>query len=106
MCVVVLDRPVARRIQRARSSTNVAFLPYLAGLVSGLLWLKYGLLVADGLLIGVNATGALLNAFYLYTCYAFTQTPVGLAPGDRPNRQSAHVVCPVCPTRSTFTRDP
>eukprot|EP00045_Choanoeca_perplexa_P005087 m.43405 g.43405 ORF g.43405 m.43405 type:complete len:121 (+) comp12922_c0_seq1:206-568(+) len=68
--------PVTQRIRRARSSANVTFFPYLAGVFSGILWLKYGMLIGDPLLMLVNGTGAALNAYYLLICYTYTKVPV------------------------------
>eukprot|EP00045_Choanoeca_perplexa_P005088 m.43408 g.43408 ORF g.43408 m.43408 type:complete len:222 (+) comp12922_c0_seq2:206-871(+) len=67
--------PVTQRIRRARSSANVTFFPYLAGVFSGILWLKYGMLIGDPLLMLVNGTGAALNAYYLLICYTYTKVP-------------------------------
>eukprot|EP00730_Choanoeca_flexa_P006519 TRINITY_DN12168_c0_g1_i11.p4 TRINITY_DN12168_c0_g1~~TRINITY_DN12168_c0_g1_i11.p4 ORF type:complete len:223 (+),score=29.68 TRINITY_DN12168_c0_g1_i11:3025-3693(+) len=81
--------PVTQRIRKARSSANVAFFPYLAGIFSGILWLKYGMLSGDSTIVVVNGTGAALNAYYLLVCYTYTKQPASFA---RPTIIAAAIV--------------
>ncbi|KAG8183639.1 hypothetical protein JTE90_005627 [Oedothorax gibbosus] len=67
---------ICRKIWRKKSTCDISALPFVCGLVSTCLWLRYGLIIDDLALIIVNGTGACLQVAYLlfYSRY----TPVKL----------------------------
>lgn len=46
-------------------TTPVSPLPWICQVCSSLMWLKYGVLVADKMILGVNFTGVALGMYYL-----------------------------------------
>nr|XP_025852994.1 sugar transporter SWEET1 isoform X3 [Vulpes vulpes] len=54
-----------RHMRMTRSVDNVQFLPFLTTDINNLSWLSYGALKGDGILIFVNATGAVLQTLYI-----------------------------------------
>eukprot|EP00056_Hartaetosiga_gracilis_P002667 m.55869 g.55869 ORF g.55869 m.55869 type:complete len:223 (-) comp11153_c0_seq4:239-907(-) len=65
--------PVTRRIRKAKSSADVAFIPYLAAIANTCLWLKYGAITHDYTILLVNGVGLLLNTYYFAICFIYTK---------------------------------
>ncbi|XP_005622808.1 sugar transporter SWEET1 isoform X4 [Canis lupus baileyi] len=67
-----------RHMRMTRSVDNVQFLPFLTTDINNLSWLSYGALKGDGILIFVNATGAVLQTLYIlvYVHYCPRKRPV------------------------------
>eukprot|EP00055_Hartaetosiga_balthica_P008116 m.29189 g.29189 ORF g.29189 m.29189 type:complete len:224 (-) comp6126_c0_seq2:33-704(-) len=65
--------PVTQRIKKARSSANVAFIPYFAAITNTCLWLKYGAMTHDFTIICVNCVGLVLNLYYVAICYLYSK---------------------------------
>eukprot|EP00035_Acanthoeca_spectabilis_P039454 m.62284 g.62284 ORF g.62284 m.62284 type:complete len:180 (+) comp9609_c0_seq1:253-792(+) len=56
--------PMIRKIAADKDAGAVSPIPWLTQVVNGLMWLKYGLLVGDKMIIGVNLTGAISGLYY------------------------------------------
>ncbi|KAM8949343.1 sugar transporter SWEET1 isoform 1-T1 [Lycaon pictus] len=67
-----------RHMRMTRSVDNIQFLPFLTTDINNLSWLSYGALKGDGILIFVNATGAVLQTLYIlvYVHYCPRKRPV------------------------------
>ncbi|CAL1288346.1 unnamed protein product [Larinioides sclopetarius] len=63
---------ICRKIYSKKSTCDISALPFLCGLMSCSLWLRYGLLINDSTLIMVNVTGAALQVLYLIWYAKFT----------------------------------
>ncbi|KFM58300.1 Sugar transporter SWEET1, partial [Stegodyphus mimosarum] len=63
---------ICRKIWKKKSTSDISALPFLCGLVSCSLWLRYGLLVNDSALIVVNTTGGILQILYIMWYARFT----------------------------------
>ncbi|GBM05661.1 Sugar transporter SWEET1 [Araneus ventricosus] len=63
---------ICRKIYSKKSTCDISALPFLCGLMSCSLWLRYGLLINDSALIMVNVTGATLQVLYLIWYAKFT----------------------------------
>lgn len=63
---------ICRKIKNRGSTLEISALPFICGLASCSLWLRYGLLVHDTILITVNLVGSILQIMYLicYTLYS------------------------------------
>lgn len=60
---------ICRKIKSRGSTLEISALPFICGLASCSLWLRYGVLVHDTVLITVNLVGSILQVFYLI-CYS------------------------------------
>ncbi|XP_072028769.1 sugar transporter SWEET1-like isoform X2 [Amphiura filiformis] len=64
---------VCQKILRQGNTQNVSIMPFLSTFINCIMWLKYGILKPDGLLMLVNATGATLAGIYLVIYYLYAQ---------------------------------
>ncbi|MCO5588663.1 hypothetical protein L7F22_042621 [Adiantum nelumboides] len=91
--------PTFWRIFRKRSTESYSAFPYVCTLLSNMMWLYYGILDSDGLLlVTICASGCAFEVFYLsvYTMYATKQQRFILA-------KQAIVVLSIYPTILAFT---
>ncbi|GFT69314.1 sugar transporter SWEET1 [Nephila pilipes] len=65
IAVFLAGTEICRKIWHKKSTCDISALPFLCGLMSCSLWLRYGLLINDSALIIVNATGSTLQILYL-----------------------------------------
>ncbi|GFS53121.1 sugar transporter SWEET1 [Trichonephila inaurata madagascariensis] len=65
IAVFLAGTEICRRIWHKKSTCDISALPFLCGLMSCSIWLRYGLLIDDSALIVVNATGSTLQILYL-----------------------------------------
>ncbi|XP_022250086.1 sugar transporter SWEET1-like isoform X1 [Limulus polyphemus] len=63
---------VCKKIWRKGSSADISPFPFLAGVLCGVLWLRYGLFVKDPVVISVNTIGLLFQTIYVLWYYVFT----------------------------------
>ncbi|KAG8222429.1 hypothetical protein J437_LFUL008427, partial [Ladona fulva] len=61
-------------ITKKGSTKDVSIVPFLGGIVVGILNLKYGLLLQDATMIQVNVFAILLNIVYLFIYYRYSDT--------------------------------
>ncbi|MCO5588664.1 hypothetical protein L7F22_042622 [Adiantum nelumboides] len=65
-CLSCHCRPTFWRIYRKRATESFSAFPYICTLLSNMMWLYYGILDSDGLLlITIGASGCALEVFYL-----------------------------------------
>ncbi|XP_069931158.1 sugar transporter SWEET1-like [Oryctolagus cuniculus] len=70
-----------RHVQMTRSVDSIQFLPFLTTDVNNLGWLSYGTMKGDGLLMSVNAVGAVLQTLCILVSPLYCpQKPAVLLP--------------------------
>ncbi|KAI5071462.1 hypothetical protein GOP47_0013713 [Adiantum capillus-veneris] len=82
MLVFASPMPTFWRILRKRSTESFSAFPYICTLLSNMMWLYYGILDSDGLLlITISASGCAIESLYLsiYMMYASKQQRFTLA---------------------------
>lgn len=74
VCLALTGIPTCKKIWRIGSTGDISPLPFITATLSGVLWLKYGIMKEDWTIILVNLIGSTLQGcytiFYYYMCSA------------------------------------
>lgn len=67
-----LGRPTFYRVYKRKSTESFHSIPYVVAVFSALLWVFYGLLTKDVLLLTINSIACIIESIYLliYLAYA------------------------------------
>uniref|UniRef100_A0A1E1X2H5 Sugar transporter SWEET1 n=1 Tax=Amblyomma aureolatum TaxID=187763 RepID=A0A1E1X2H5_9ACAR len=69
---------ICRKVREKGGTHDLSPLPFFAGILATFLWLEYGLMKEDPILIWVNAIGLLLQASFLGYFYSYTKVKATL----------------------------